>query len=111
MWRLLILLGMVVALPFVIVFGLPIGIPISVVDSSCYWRYCRNCNFGLKIVIIFLYFLLGCVLNVLAIPLALALLVPALIFFIGWYLYERCKLRNRYKEALRIRKNNTLIEN
>ena len=102
---------MLLALPFVIVFGLPIGIPKAVIDSTCYWRYCRKCNCGFKLIIVILSFLIGCVLNVIAIPLAVVLLVPALLYLIVWYLQERCKLRKRYKEALNLRKNNALIDN
>ena len=111
MWRLLILVGMLLALPFVIIFGLPIGIPKAIIDSPCYWRYCRKFNCGLKLIILILSFLLGCILNVIVIPLAIVLLVPALLFLIVWYLHERCKLRKRYKEALSLRKNNGLVDN
>jgi len=100
----MILLAMLIALPFGIVFGFPIMFPALIIDSQCFRNKFRRAGCLCKSSMVVLLFLIGCVLNVIVVPLELIAIVPGLIMLLVYYIAERIKLYRRYAEAIERRK-------
>ena len=100
-WRILVFLGLIIALPFIILFGFPVAFVFWCYDQ-CY--SVRRMNVCPKIPVTIFLFIIGMVLNPIAVALALIGLPFAIMYFIGNYICQRLKMRREYKRNIRIKK-------
>ena len=107
-YRLGIILGMLIALPFAVVFGFPVFLCSVTTETRCYRRYIRHTGCCIKFLFhALLMFPLGMLLNVIVVPLAIVALPFILLGILIQYCIERQKLKKRSQELLkRHRENN-----